>query len=90
MRIESLAGKFLNTKSKRAEFVEGYFPFEDNIESSEEKMTEEENKENSPKRLRLGEILVKKGILSESDLAKVLKEQKSTGEPLGEILINRH
>ena len=37
--------------------------------------------------LRLGEYLIKKGVLTEEELDEALKEQKNTGQPLGQILI---
>lgn len=39
------------------------------------------------KRLRLGEILIKAGVLTEAQLAQGLAKQQQTREPLGEILI---
>jgi type IV pilus assembly protein PilB len=53
-------------------------------------MTQEENKDHSRKKMRLGEYLLNKGLLSQSDLTEALEEQKLTGEPLGQILIHRH
>ncbi len=41
------------------------------------------------KKTRLGDILVQSGALSEAELAAALKEQKESGERLGEILLKR-
>jgi len=38
---------------------------------------------------RLGEALVARGVLLEDDLQRALREQRSTGEPLGELLVRR-
>ncbi|MBI5203415.1 MAG: DUF4388 domain-containing protein [Nitrospirae bacterium] len=53
--------------------------YEGNIVSAESKRRVEAN--------RLGKALVKKGILKEEDLQKVLEEQQSTGIKTGNILI---
>jgi len=47
------------------------------------------NKDYQQKKLRLGEYLVEKGLLSQQELIKALEEQKITGEPLGQILIKK-
>lgn len=49
-----------------------------------------ENKGFGEKKLRLGEYLVKKGLISKSGLTEALQEQKNTGQPLGQILVKRH
>lgn len=41
------------------------------------------------KNLRLGEILIQKGWIRNSDLEEALQEQKSSGEFLGEILLKK-
>lgn len=41
------------------------------------------------KKLRLGEYLLKKGLISAEDLAEALNDQKTTGQFLGQILIKR-
>ncbi len=41
------------------------------------------------KRLRIGEVLVKEGVLSEQQLKKVLIEQQTAGRPLGEMLVEQ-
>ena len=38
---------------------------------------------------RLGQILLKEGVISEEDLAKALKIQTEKGGLLGEIFLNR-
>jgi len=43
----------------------------------------------SGKRLRIGDILLARGKISQEVLAKALATQRSTGAPLGEILIQR-
>jgi hypothetical protein len=40
-----------------------------------------------PRRLPLGELLIEKGLLSESDLRLALAHQREDGRPLGQILI---
>lgn len=40
-----------------------------------------------PRRLPLGELLIEKGLLSESDLLLALAHQRDDGRPLGQILI---
>jgi hypothetical protein len=37
-------------------------------------------------RNRLGELLVRRGVLSTTDLHRVLREQKGSGQTLGQIL----
>ena len=44
---------------------------------------------NSLKKYRLGELLVKKGLISESQLELALNEQKKTGDQLGRILVKQ-
>ena len=41
------------------------------------------------KRIRIGEVLVEEGILSEEQLKRALAEQKSTGRLLGEMLVEQ-
>jgi hypothetical protein len=41
-----------------------------------------------PRRLPLGELLVAKGLLSETDLGLALAHQRDDGRPLGQILIS--
>jgi len=55
-------------------------------------MAAEENKSRNgnKKRMRLGEYLLKEGLVSKHDLAEALEKQKVTGEPLGQILIRKH
>ncbi len=55
-------------------------------------MSSADNKDKTggPKKLRLGEYLLKKGLISEPDLSEALKEQKTAGLPLGQILIKKH
>ena len=44
----------------------------------------------SPKgKLRIGEVLVQEGLLSEAQLKKALIEQQSSGRPLGEMLMEQ-
>jgi type IV pilus assembly protein PilB len=43
----------------------------------------------SAKKLRIGEVLVKEGVLSEQQLKKVLIEQQTAGRPLGEMLVEQ-
>lgn len=40
-----------------------------------------------PEKIRLGEILVQQGLLSNEQLAKSLELQKSTGRKLGRVFI---
>ena len=45
---------------------------------------------NFPKaKLRIGEVLVREGLLSEAQLKKALIEQQSSGRPLGEMLMEQ-
>jgi type IV pilus assembly protein PilB len=45
---------------------------------------------NSPRpKLRIGEVLVQEGLLSEAQLKKALIEQQSSGRPLGEMLMEQ-
>lgn len=55
--------------------------YEGNIVSAESKRRVEAN--------RLGKVLVKKGLIKDEDLQKVLEEQKSTGAKIGNILIKK-
>ncbi len=41
----------------------------------------------SMRKLKLGEILVRQGLISEDQLQQALADQKKTGAPLGEILV---
>jgi type IV pilus assembly protein PilB len=41
------------------------------------------------KKLRIGEVLVKEGVLSEQQLKKALIEQQTAGRPLGEMLLEQ-
>lgn len=41
-------------------------------------------------KLRIGEILVQKGLVASSDIQSALEEQSKTGKPLGEILMQRN
>jgi len=43
----------------------------------------------SPKRARIGEALVREGVLSPEQLNKALAEQKATGRLLGELLVEQ-
>ncbi len=42
------------------------------------------------KKIRLGDVLVQDGVISEQQLQSALDEQKSTGKRLGEVLIDSH
>ena len=42
----------------------------------------------SRKKLRLGDVLVNSGVISEADLEKGLSRQKGTGRKLGEVLVD--
>lgn len=53
-------------------------------------MCPENNKGHRRKKMRLGEYLLKQGLISKHDLQKALEEQKTSGEPLGQILIKKH
>src|SRR3954468_2444541 len=44
---------------------------------------------NSTKRVRIGEVLVEEGILTEQQLQRALAEQKATGRMLGEMLVEQ-
>lgn len=52
-------------------------------------MQQNENQSADIKKLRLGEYLLAKGLISSEDLAGALNEQKSTGQMLGQILIKK-
>src|SRR4051795_7847583 len=41
------------------------------------------------KRVRIGEVLVEEGILTEQQLQRALAEQKATGRLLGEMLVEQ-
>src|SRR5436190_3384388 len=43
----------------------------------------------STKRVRIGEVLVEEGILTEQQLQRALAEQKATGRMLGEMLVEQ-
>lgn len=46
--------------------------------------------ERSPlRRVRLGDWLVSRGLLSDTDIASALSEQRLTGDPLGQLLVAR-
>ena len=47
------------------------------------------NKDAKQKKMLLGEQLLARGLISKQNLAEALDEQKSTGMPLGEILIKK-
>jgi type IV pilus assembly protein PilB len=42
----------------------------------------------TPKRVRLGQILVEAGVITQDDLARALEEQKKTGERIGQVVLN--
>lgn len=42
-----------------------------------------------PKKVRLGDLLIARGLLSEAQLAQSLEEQKATGRRLGRIFVER-
>ncbi len=42
-----------------------------------------------PKKVRLGDLLISRGLLSEAQLAQSLEEQKATGRRLGRIFVDR-
>src|SRR3954471_7736832 len=44
---------------------------------------------NASKKLRIGEVLVNEGVLSEQQLKKALIEQQTAGRPLGEMLVEQ-
>lgn len=48
-----------------------------------------EKKDNKRKKLRLGEHLLIKGLITEEKLTELLEEQKESGEPLGQMLIKK-
>ncbi|HTR44592.1 MAG TPA: DUF4388 domain-containing protein [Thermodesulfovibrionales bacterium] len=68
------------TLSSRRDRVQITF-HEGNIVAADSRKRTEEN--------RLGRILLKKGLISESDLRGVLEEEKSTGMKVSDILINK-
>ena len=41
----------------------------------------------APKKVRLGDLLVDAGAISESQLLSALQEQKATGRKLGRVLV---
>ena len=43
-----------------------------------------------PPKLRLGNLLLKNNLITETQLERSLEIQKTTGQKLGEILINRN
>jgi len=52
-------------------------------------MQPRENNDAEIKKLRLGEYLLKKGLISGEDLLGALNEQKNTGQMLGQILLKK-
>jgi type IV pilus assembly protein PilB len=52
-------------------------------------MGPKENHDADIKKLRLGEYLLKKGLISSEDLVGALNEQKNTGQMLGQILVKK-
>jgi type IV pilus assembly protein PilB len=52
-------------------------------------MLPKENNDVEIKKLRLGEYLVKKGLITGEDLVGALNEQKNTGQMLGQILVKK-
>jgi type IV pilus assembly protein PilB len=52
-------------------------------------MQPNENQDADIKKLRLGEYLLTKGLISSEDLVGALNEQKSTGQMLGQILVKK-
>ena len=52
-------------------------------------MQSNENHDADIKKLRLGEYLLKKGLISGEDLLGALNEQKNTGQMLGQILVKK-
>jgi type IV pilus assembly protein PilB len=50
----------------------------------------EGNKGPGRKKLRLGEYLLNKGLISKQELQEALEEQKISGQALGQILINKN
>src|SRR5437870_3406482 len=44
--------------------------------------------EELPRRLPLGQLLIAKGLLSETDLGLALAHQRNDGRPLGQILLS--
>jgi len=68
------------TLSSRKDRVQLTF-YEGNIVAADSRRRTEEN--------RLGRILLKKGLISESDLRGVLEEEKLTGTKVSDILINK-
>jgi nucleoside-diphosphate-sugar epimerase len=41
------------------------------------------------KRFRLGEMLVRRGLVSEQDVAQALAAQAASGQPLGQVLVGQ-
>lgn len=52
-------------------------------------MLSHENNEAEIKKLRLGEYLLKKGLITGEDLVGALNEQKNSGQMLGQILVKK-
>lgn len=48
-----------------------------------------EKRDHARKKMRLGEHLLEKGLITEEKLMELLEEQKNTGEPLGQMLIKK-
>ena len=42
------------------------------------------------KRVRIGEVLLEQGILSQEQITRALADQKTTGKMLGEILVEQN
>lgn len=57
-------------------------------ESIGEKRTKSKTREDKPERVKLGEILIKKGLISRDNLEAALKIQKETRKKLGEIFVD--
>ena len=57
-------------------------------ESIGEKTTKSKTREDKPERVKLGEILIKKGLISRDNLEAALKIQKETRKKLGEIFVD--
>jgi type IV pilus assembly protein PilB len=53
-------------------------------------ISKEESKGPGRKKLRLGEYLLNKGLITKQELQEALEEQKVSGQTLGQILINKN
>jgi len=53
-------------------------------------MVAKDNANSERRKFRLGEHLIKEGLLTKEKLAGALQEQKNSGEPLGQILIKSY